>query len=274
MTVLPRATTLFLCAWLAIALGASRAETSPERGKRVVDEALQALGGKNFLEMQDRIESGRAYSFYRGELNGLSLAKIYTRYLIRPEPPVAGFFGIRERQNFGKKEDSGVIFSDGKGYEITFRGARPLPDATVERHKETTLRNVFYILRQRLGEPGLLIESRGADVVSNQPVEVVDFIDSDNRQVTVYFHQTTKLPLRQKTTRREPGNEYPIEEITIYSKYRDVGGGVMWPFAIQRLRDGEKIFEIYSDSVTINQDLTDNIFFLAEDMKLLKPMKK
>ena len=50
------------------------AETSQEHGKRVVNEALTALGGDKFLAMQDRVEFGRAYSFYRQELSGLSFA--------------------------------------------------------------------------------------------------------------------------------------------------------------------------------------------------------
>ena len=55
----------------------------------------------------------------------------------------------------------------------------------------------------------------------------------------------------------------------MFTKFRDVGGGVMWPFVMQRVRDGEKIFEIYSETVTINQGLTDNIFTLPSDMKIL-----
>src|SRR5580704_13132637 len=57
-----------------------RAETPEQRGKRVVDECLDALGGDRFLNMQTRVESGRAYSFYRDSLTGLSIARIYTRY--------------------------------------------------------------------------------------------------------------------------------------------------------------------------------------------------
>lgn len=259
---------LLLCWGLAIA-----AENSQQRGKRVVDEAVAALGGSQFLRMQDRVESGRAYSFYRERLSGLSLAKIYTRYLVRPEPPVPGFLGVRERQAFGKKEDSAVILEDGKGYEITFRGARPLPDLQVERFKDSTLHNVFYILRQRLGEAGLIFESRGADVIDNQPVEIVDITDADNRTVTVYFNSSTKLPAKQSYLRRDPITKDRVEEVTLFSKYRDVGGGVMWPFDIQRVRDGEKIYEIYSDSVVINQDLKDNLFTLPANLKILKKEK-
>ncbi len=31
--------------------------------------------------MEDRVENGRAYSFYNDRLSGLSIAKIYTRYV-------------------------------------------------------------------------------------------------------------------------------------------------------------------------------------------------
>jgi hypothetical protein len=257
---------------LAVAIIAASAETNQERGKRIVDEAVAALGGDNFLRMQDRVESGRAYSFYREELNGLSIAKIYTRYLIRPEPPVPGFIGVREREAFGKKEDSAVILADGKGYDISFRGARPLPDDRLERFKESTLRNVFYILRQRLGEPGLIMDFRGTGVVENQSVDIVDITDADNRVVTVYFGHVTHLPAKQVTYRRDPQTKDRVEEVTRYSKYRDVGG-VTWPYDIQRERDGEKIYQMYSDSVAVNKDLTDNLFTLPADMKILKKPK-
>jgi hypothetical protein len=261
--------------WLAAALFATPAlpQTNEQRGKQVIDRALEALGGRNYLEMRDRIEEGRAYSFYREELSGLSRAKIYTRYLTRPEPPVPGYLGVRERQAFGKNEESAVLFAEDNGWEITFRGARPLAPALVKRFKESTLQNIFYILRQRLGEPGLTFVFRGTDVFENQPVEIVEIADSDNRQVTVYFNMSTHLPIRQVYFRRDPDTKDRIEEVTSFAKYRDVGGGVMWPFTIWRERNGEKIYQIFSDSVVINRDLTDELFTLPANMKILKPKR-
>jgi hypothetical protein len=127
---------------LGIAVFPAGAETNLERGKHVIDEAVQALGGENYLQMQDRVETGRAYSFYREQLNGLSLAKIYTRYLTRPEPPVPAFLGVREREAFGKKQETAVILGDNNGYDISFRGARPLPDNTIERFRAPSARAV------------------------------------------------------------------------------------------------------------------------------------
>jgi len=258
---------------IAIAVFPAGAESNLERGKRIVDEAVEALGGENFLQMADRVETGRAYSFYRERLNGLSIATIYTRYLTRPEPPVAGFLGVREREAFGKKRDSAVILADGEGYDITFRGARPLPDDRIERFKDSTLRNVLYILRMRLGEPGLICESRGMDVVENQSVDIVDITDADNRVVTVYFSHVTHLPVKQVTNRRDPLTKDLVEEVTRFAKYRDVGDGVMWPFDVQRERNGEKIFQMYADSVVVNKGLTDNLFTLPANMKILNKEK-
>lgn len=253
--------------------GVVSAQTAQERGKRIVDETLTALGGERFLAMRDRVETGRAYSFYHDQLRGLSIARIYTRYLSRPEPPQPDFLGVRERQSFGKKEQSAVLFTeDGKGWQLTFRGARPVAADLLTRFRNTTQQNFFYILRQRLGEPGLMFDGRGSEVWSNNPVDVVDITDAANRVVTVYIHKSTRLPVRQIFFRRDPQTKERIEEVTVFSKYREVGG-VQWPHVIQRERNGEKIFEMYTDSVTIDQGLTDDLFSLPSTMKLLPPAR-
>jgi hypothetical protein len=251
------------CGLLLVFLGAGALAQTPAeiRGKKLIDEAIQALGGDNFLRMEDRIESGRAYSFYREQISGLSIAKIYTRYLTVAKGKSNEELGQRERQAFGKNEDSAVIFTEENGWEITWRGAKDLPKEQVERHKDTTMRNIFYILRQRLHEPGMIFESRGADVFEMQPVEIVDVTDSENRLMTVYLHQTTKLPLRQTYSRKNPETKERDDEVTLFSRYRDAGG-VQWPHQIRRERNGEKVYEIFSESVVINKDLTDELFSL------------
>jgi hypothetical protein len=44
----------------------------------------------------------------------------------------------------------------------------------------------------------------------------------------------------------------------------------MWPFDTQRLRNGEIIFQIYSDDVKVNQDLANTLFMLPSDVQMLK----
>jgi hypothetical protein len=255
--------------FLVFAGMAAGAETAQQRGRRVVDEALQALGGKAFLSMEDRVESGRAYSFFRDQLEGLSVAKIYTRYLT-PEP---GKPAARERQNFGKDESYGVLFNEIGAWEITYRGARPLDQKRIDTFRDGMLRNVFYILRQRLKEPGMDIYGRGSDLWDNRPVEIVDFTDAGGQTVTVYFSQLDRLPVRQTFRRRNSEYKDFDDEETIFAKYRDVGGGVKWPFSIRRSRNKEKLFEIYSDSVQINKGLKDDLFTLPSKLPLLPPAR-
>lgn len=261
---------LRLLLFFSAAALAAFAETPAERGKRVVNEALQALGGNAYQQMEDRVEAGWAYSFYRQELSGLSIAKIYTRYLT----PVPGKLSVRERQAFGKDEYAAVLFNESGAWEVTFRGARPLADERYANYIDSTLRNIFYILRQRLDEPGLTFYSQGSDIYMNQPVEIVDITDADNRTVTVYFNQMTKLPIRQVFKRRNPEFKDFDEEVMVFSKYRDVGGGVKWPFDMRRERNGEKTYEIFSDSVEINRNLKDNLFTLSANLKLLPKEKQ
>jgi len=64
---------LFMLAATAALLSAQGIEA---RGRKVVDDALAALGGQKFLNMQDRIETGRAYSFFHDQLSGLSVAAV------------------------------------------------------------------------------------------------------------------------------------------------------------------------------------------------------
>jgi hypothetical protein len=235
------------------------ATASDLRARKVIDDAIAALGGEAFLNMEDRVESGRAYSFYNDRLSGLTIAKIYTRYITVAEGRTGKDLGVRERQAFGKNEDAATIFREDGAADVNWRDSKALPREQLERYRDTTLRSIFYILRVRLHEPGLLFESRGADVVDHLPVEVIDISDSEDRVVTVYFHQSTKLPVKQKFTWHDPKTHDPNEEVTNYARYRD-NNGIQWPQEITRERNGDKVYQIFAESVAFNQNLTDNLF--------------
>jgi hypothetical protein len=257
------------CLLLLLAgVAAAGAETeAARRGKEIVEQALAAMGGPKFLAMETRMEQGRLYSFYRERLNGLATARVYTRYDSPGEP---GDVLIRERQSFGKKEeDYAFLFTGSEGLQVTFRGVRPLPEGSYERYVDSTLRNVFYLLRYRLKEPGLLIEFRETDVLDNNPVEAVEFTDKENRAVTVYFHRTTHLPVQQVYQRRDPELKRRVEERTVFNKYRETAG-VMWPWSIVRYRDGSRIFEMYSEAVEIDGKVDDALFRVPQGAKRLK----
>ena len=251
--------------WMLLLLSVNAFAQTPSevKGKKIIHEAIEALGGQSFLTMEDRTESGRAYSYYRDQISGLSVATIYTRYLHVPQDKSGTEIAQREKQAFGKNEDTSVLFTEKGGWQISWRGAREMEAAQLERYRQTTLKNVLYIFRVRLHEPGMVFEYRGSDVVDNVPVDIVDITDAEDRVVKVYFHQSTHLPTRQRYSRLNPETKEQDDEVTIFSRYQE-SSGVMWPHEMHRERNGDKTYEIFSTSVTINKDLTDDIFSVPE----------
>jgi len=63
--------------------------------------------------------------------------------------------------------------------------------------------------------------------------------------------------------------KYRNDEVTEYDKYRDAGG-VMWPYSIERERNGYKIYQRFASSVQVNQPLPPKTFDLPPGAKLLK----
>jgi hypothetical protein len=80
------------------------------------------------------------------------------------------------------------------------------------------------------------------------------------------------MPVKQMFYRRDPQTKERFEEVTFFSKYRDVGGS-QWPFTILRERDGERIYQMFADSVEVNQGLTDDLFAIAPKTPILKPKR-
>jgi len=187
------------------------------------------------------------------------VAKIYTQYITVAANRTSKDLAARERQAWGKNEDAATVFREDSASDVNWRGSKALPSDQFERYRDSTMHSIFYIFRVRLHEPGLTFESRGADVVDHLPVDVVDVIDADNTVVTVYFHQSTKLPMKQKYVWRDPKTHDPTEEITSYARYRETDG-IQWPQEISRERNGEKVYQIFAGTVTFNQGLPDSLF--------------
>ncbi len=236
-----------------------------------MDEAIAALGGDAFLHVQDSVESGRVYSFDNNRLSGLTIAAIYTRYLSNPGPPAIGRLEVEEKQAFGKDENSGFTLFTAKpeGWDVTFRGARAIDEERLESYKDTTLHNIFYMLRKRMGEPGFAYYSTGSDLYESRPVNIVEITGGDDVTVTVYFDGFTKLPTRQIHKRRNKEYKDFDTLVSAFAKYHEVSGGIQWPMNVRRERNGDKIYERFSESVEVNKGLRDELFRLPGNVKIL-----
>ena len=263
---------LCLAALCSVGVSFGAESAAQKKGRELLDKCLQALGGEAFLKMRDRVQTGRAYQFYQEQLRGLTVVAYSIRYDFAPSSPEPGWIGVRERRDFGKNKDWSSLFLDGKGYEITYRGAQPYPQSYMHQYRERLLRDIFYVLKYRRNEPGMIFESLGSEIVDLQPTDAIRITDPDNQTVTVYLLKSTHLPMRQEYLRRDPKTREVFRERGHYSKYRATDG-VTLPWNVLLERDGEKIFEMFVETMEIDKGLEDTLFEIKKGMKVFKEEK-
>lgn len=240
---------------------------APNDGRKVLDKAVTALGGDHFLNLHVLERSGRVYAFFHDQLSGLELFHSYIEYL----PPQKGkALDVRERELLGKKRDYSYLFLPDQAWDITYRGARPVADESWDRYFRVTHNDILYILRCRLNEPGLEIDYIGPDVYLGRHVEVVDITDTANQTVRAMFDHNTMLPLRETYSWFDEKTREHNDESSDYDKYRDAGGGVMWPFVIEREHNGYKVYQMFAETAQANPPVPPGIFDLPAGVTRLK----
>lgn len=246
-----------------------RAQSDP-KAVQVIHSAIAALGGDHFLHMQTRTETGRVFQFFHDRISGYDQAHIYVEYL--PQKPPKRL-ALREREAFGKKQDYSFLYLPEQGWEITYRGARSIPQNRWEDYVRNTENNILYILRARHDEPGIAYEYIGSDTLLSSEVDIVDIIDSRDRTIRVYFDRNTHFPIRETYKWFDQKLNYQNDEEIDFDNYRDAGGGVMWPFSVERQRNGYKSYQMFADSVEVGTPLPDKIFELPPGVKMLKKIE-
>ena len=245
------------------------AQTRQERAKQLLEQCLEAIGGDAFLNVRNMVQKGRAYSFRRQNLRGLAVMSIFTRFDPMRESDDPDWLPVSRREVYTEKGDYYVLFQNGKGWEVTFRGARPLPEDSLLRYRESTRRDIFYILRYRLEEPGMYFYYVGTEIIDNVPTHAIEIVDGQGDAVTVYLRMSDNLPVQQVYIRRDPKTRIPYEEKSLFSKYRKVGR-VSVPWNIQRRRDDSKIFELFGRTAEINRAPA-QMFALQKKLAILPP---
>lgn len=248
------------------------AQGRQEKAKQLLDKALVALGGQSFLNVRTVKKTGRAYSFYRHKLSGLAVMTLFDEFGELREHDDPDYLPVSRREVYTEKGDYYTLFRNGRGWEITYLGARPLPEETLQRYRISARRDIFYILRYRLDEPDMYFYYTGTEIVDNTPTHAIDITDGNNETVKVFLRMSDNLPVQQIYTRRDPKTRIPYEEKSIFSKYREVGW-VTLPWNIQKQRDGEKLFEFFGRTAEVDAKLKPDTFDIGKKVQILPPME-
>lgn len=245
------------------------AQTKQDMGKQLLEQALEALGGDAFLQIRTLHQVGRAYAFYHENLRGLAVMNLYQQFEPMPPSHEAGWLPISRREVYTEEGDYYSLYQNGKGWEVTYQGARPLPEDRQVRYRDSARRDIFFMLRYRLDEEGMYFYHKGLEIVDNTPTDAVEVFDAEGLGVTFNFRRSDHLPVQQRYQQRDPQTGIPEDVREILSRYRTTGG-VTLPWNLRVERDGEKVFEFFGRSAEINAKIPPDTFGLA-GIKILPP---
>ncbi len=221
------------------------------QARAIVDQAIQALGGPAYLNIQDMRQEGRTYGFYHGVPNGEGA--LFWRFWKYPD---------KDRVEFTKQRDYIVIHNGELGLEKTYKGTRdedPTELADFLRRRKYSLE---FVLRQWINQPGTALFYDGATLAERKQVDQVTILNAGNEAVTLFFDSLTHLPVKKSYVIRDPVSREKDEEAEVYDNYR-LEQGINTPHSVARSKNGELVTERFMRSVTYNTGLQDSLFTSA-----------
>ena len=219
-----------------------------QKGKQIVQRAVAALGGDAYLKMYDLKQTGRGFGFFANEPTGVGLP--FTRYWQAPDKDLSTYF---------KNAEWRILHIGDKGYETTFRGTRevdPQENADYNRRRRYSLET---ILREWAQDPKTQYFYEGTTLIGAKMAHQVSLLNKDNLSATLFIDTETFLPVQKQYQWRDEQYKYQLEEKDLYDEYRSVQG-IMTPFKLTRLKQGEIISQRFIKTVEYNVGLGSAMF--------------
>ncbi|HEY2861843.1 MAG TPA: hypothetical protein VGJ21_25815 [Terracidiphilus sp.] len=240
---------------LLIAPAASRAQATQtqtleddaaknaKQARAALDAMVQALGGDAWLNMKNRYMHGHAAGFFHGD----------------PDPGTLEMFEFHawpdhDRVDVTKHRDVVEYFIGRQGWELTYRGKRPLPQEQVDDFLRRRDHSIEAAVKVWMKDPKTILVYEGQHLAARKLAEQVTLIASDNEAVTILMDVQTHLPLRREFQWRDPIYKDKNTDAEEYDDYHVVEG-LPTAFTVTRYKNNEIVRQFYVDKVQYNQDL-------------------
>ena len=219
-----------------------------KKAREVLERALQTLGGRAYLEVQDQYQQGRTNRFYRGSPSGVGAP--FHRFWKAPD---------RERIEHFKKREWIIIHNGDQGFDTTYHGTRKEDAADLAEYIRRRDHSLDTLMRTWLSKPDLILIYEGLAFSDRKQADKVSLTRPGFHTVTVLIDTLTHLPLRTLYTFRDPDTREMVEEGETFDNYKEVQG-INTPHNIVRVRDGEMVRQYFVRSVQYNSNIPDSKF--------------
>jgi hypothetical protein len=229
------------------------------KARALIDQAIEALGGNAYLNIEDMTQEGRSYSFHHGDPTGPGV--LFWRLYRFPD---------KERDELTKKRDVAYVYNGDQGFEITYKGVRADDPKSVADFIRRRKYSLEWVLRKWLNEPGMALFYDGPAVAAQKDAQEVTLVNSKNQSVDLYFDSSTHLPVKKSFSWRDPTDKERNIEEEIYDNYRPVEG-VMTPYSVTRFYNGDMASQRFLNSIRYNTGLNDSLFNVTATYDPNKP---
>lgn len=232
------------------------------KARALLQQAIEALGGQAYLNVQSLDEQGRTYSFHHGRptSNGV----LFWRFVEYPD---------KERIEITPQRDVAYLYTGNKGWELTYKGPRPIEKKDLDdylRHQRFSLET---ILHNWVNDPGVALFYDGNALAGNLPADQITLINSKDEAVDLFLDLDTHLPLKKSYSWRDPVDHERNVEEEIYDNFRVVQG-VNTPYGFTRYFNGDMQTERFVNAVHFNGQLNPAMFDPNSNYNPNKPQKK
>ena len=224
------------------------ADENGKKAKLIIEEAIKALGGETYLTIRDREQQGRGYGFHAGRPT--DSGNVFWSFWEFPD---------KERFEITKERDIAELYVGNKGWELTYKGARPIDQKDLDNYLRRRKFSLETILRTWVNDPTVVLLFEGNAIAAYHPALRVTLVNSKNESVTLFFDVDTHLPVKKSFEWRDPVDRQKNLEEEIYENYRSVSG-IMAPYNLTRYFNGDMASQRFLNSVTINQGLDPAMF--------------
>ena len=226
----------------------SAQDANTKKARAALDAMVQALGGDHWLNLQNSYIEGRTSGFYQGKPTG-AIGDFFSYHV----------FPDKDRIELTKKRDVVDIFVGNEGWEITYRGKRPLPKDQMDEFLRRRDHSIEVAVKVWMKDPGTILLFDGQSLAERHLADQVTLISASNDSITIQMDADTHLPLRRTFQWRDPLYKDKNEDVEEYDNYRTMDG-IATPFAITRFHNGDMTNQRFIYKAAYNVQLPPNAF--------------
>ncbi|MFZ0744959.1 MAG: hypothetical protein WAM85_11165 [Terracidiphilus sp.] len=224
------------------------AAQNAQKARAALDAMVQAMGGPAWLNMKNEMQQGHVAAFFHGQPD-LGTTELF-EFHAWPD---------HDRIELTKHRDVVDFFVGREGWEVTYRGKKPIPQKDVDDFLRRRDHSIETAIKVWLKDPRTILVYEGQHMAERHLAEQVTLISAQNEAVTILMDIQTHLPLRRSFQWRDPEFHDKNTDAEEYDDYHVIDG-LPTPFSITRFENDDMIRQYYLDHADYNRQLPDDFW--------------